>query len=137
MSSSVNLETQDAGTVRLTYGDQEIELPVVEGTEGERGIDISALRSTTGLVTLDEGFVNTGSTRSAVTFLDGEKGILRYRGYPIEDLAKHCDFVEVAYLLIHGGSSGNLDLSTAREIADHRRLRLQEVDRPAVHVSEQ
>ncbi len=102
MSSSVNLETQDAGTVRLTYGDQEIELPVVEGTEGERGIDISALRSTTGLVTLDEGFVNTGSTRSAVTFLDGEKGILRYRGYPIEDLAKHCDFVEVAYLLIHG-----------------------------------
>ena len=102
MSSSTNLEAQDAGTARLSYGDQEIELPVLEGSEGERGVDIGALRKQTGLITLDEGFVNTGSTRSAITFLDGEKGILRYRGYPIEDLAQHCDFVEVAYLLIHG-----------------------------------
>jgi citrate synthase len=102
MSSSLNLEAEDVGNVRLVYGDQEIELPLVEGSEGERGIDISALRQLTGLVTLDEGFVNTGSTRSAITFLNGEKGILRYRGYPIEDLAKHCDFVEIAYLLING-----------------------------------
>ena len=102
MSSPAKLETQDAGTMRLIYGDQEIELPVVEGSEGERAIDISVLRKNTGLITLDEGFVNTGSTRSGITFLDGEKGILRYRGYPIEELAANCDFVDVAYLLIHG-----------------------------------
>lgn len=114
MSSSCNLETQDAGNVRLKYEDREIELPVVEGSEGERGIDISTLRKDTGMVTLDEGFVNTGSTRSAITFLDGEKGILRYRGYPIEDLAAHCDFVDVAYLLING------DLPNADQAATFR-----------------
>ncbi|MCD0463460.1 citrate synthase [Roseiconus lacunae] len=102
MTASDKFQTQDVGTARLTYGDQEIELPLLEGSEGERAIDISALRKMTSLVTLDEGFVNTGSTRSAITFLDGEKGILRYRGYPIEELAAHCDFIEVAYLLIHG-----------------------------------
>ena len=100
--STASLEVQDAGTVRIHFGDQEIELPVVEGSEGERGIDISALRKQTGLVTIDEGFVNTGSTRSAITFLDGERGVLRYRGYPIEELAANCDFVDVAYLLING-----------------------------------
>ncbi|KAA5543871.1 citrate synthase [Roseiconus nitratireducens] len=114
MSAKVNLEVEDVGTARLIYGDQEVELPVVEGSESERGIDISALRKKTGLVTLDEGFVNTGSTRSAITFLDGEKGVLRYRGYPIEDLAAHCDFVEVAYLLING------ELPTAEEAAEFR-----------------
>lgn len=87
---------------KLTVDGQQIELPIVVGSEGERGLDISQLRAETGLVTLDEGYVNTGSTTSAITFLDGEKGILRYRGYPIEQLAKHCDFVEVAYLLIYG-----------------------------------
>jgi len=87
---------------RLTIGDQEIELPVVEGTENEFGLDISKLRAETGHITLDEGYVNTGSTSSAITFLDGEQGILRYRGYPIEELAKQCDFTEVAYLLIYG-----------------------------------
>ncbi|OYP38424.1 citrate synthase [Rhodopirellula sp. MGV] len=102
MTSSDKLQTQDVGTARLTFGDQEIEMPMLEGSEGERAIDISELRKLTGMVTLDEGFVNTGSTRSAITFLDGEKGILRYRGYPIEELAQHCDFIEVAYLLIHG-----------------------------------
>ncbi|MCO8121479.1 citrate synthase [Stieleria sp. TO1_6] len=102
MSSSLNLDAQDVGTVRFSYGDQEIELPLIEGSEGERAIDISALRSRTGMITIDEGFVNTGSTRSSITFLDGEKGILRYRGYAIEDLAANCDFVEIAYLLING-----------------------------------
>ena len=87
---------------KLTVGAQEIELPVIEGTEQERALDISQLRSATGLVTLDEGYVNTGSTTSKITYLDGEKGILRYRGYPIEQLAGQCDFVEVAYLLIYG-----------------------------------
>jgi citrate synthase len=89
-------------TATLTFGDQKIELPVVEGTEGELGIDISSLRAKTGLVTLDPGFGNTGSCRSAITFIDGEKGILRYRGIPIEQLAEKSHFIETAWLLIFG-----------------------------------
>ena len=79
-----------------------IELPVITGTEDEQGIDISKLRGTTGLVTLDPGYKNTGATESAITFLDGEKGILSYRGYSIEDLAEHASFEEVCYLLLNG-----------------------------------
>ncbi|MCO5725261.1 citrate synthase [Robiginitalea marina] len=86
----------------LTYGGKTYEFPVVEGTENELAIDIKALRSATGLITLDPGFKNTGSCESAITFLDGEKGILRYRGYAIEELAEKADFLEVAYLLIFG-----------------------------------
>ncbi|MBS0000666.1 MAG: citrate (Si)-synthase, partial [Cyclobacteriaceae bacterium] len=78
------------------------QLPIVAGTEDERGLDISKLRAESGLITLDTGFKNTGSTQSAITFLDGEKGILRYRGYPIEQLAEQSTFLEVAYLLIYG-----------------------------------
>ena len=77
-------------------------LPVVRGTEGEKAVDISGLRKATGYVTLDRGYENTGSCRSAITFIDGEKGVLRYRGYPIEDLAEHSTFTEVAYLLLYG-----------------------------------
>ncbi len=87
---------------KLAVGDQEVELPVLVGSEQETAIDVSKLRAQTGIVTLDEGYVNTGSTKSEITFLDGEKGILRYRGYPIEQLAADCDFVEVCYLLIYG-----------------------------------
>ena len=79
-----------------------IELPVIEGTENEKAIDIGKLRAQTGYVTLDPAFVNTASTTSAITFLDGEKGVLRYRGIPIEELAEKSTFVEVAYLLIYG-----------------------------------
>ena len=79
-----------------------LELPIVLGSEGEKGIDISSLRSKSGHITLDEGYVNTGATTSAITYLDGEAGILRYRGYPIEELAERCDFVETSYLLIYG-----------------------------------
>jgi len=78
------------------------EFPVVEGTENELAIDIKTLRGSTGLITLDRGYKNTGSCESAITFLDGEKGILRYRGYSIEELAEKADFLEVAYLLIFG-----------------------------------
>ncbi|TWU06464.1 citrate synthase [Stieleria varia] len=120
MSESLNLELQNVDSMRIRYDDQDIELPVVEGTEGERGIDISSLRQQTGLVTLDEGFVNTGSTRSAITFLDGEQGILRYRGYAIEDLAANCDFIEVAYLLMYGELPSADKLSVFRcGIRDH------------------
>ncbi|MDR1613796.1 MAG: citrate synthase [Planctomycetota bacterium] len=86
----------------LNYGGVETELDVLTGTEGEKGIDIQKLRCRTGIVTLDEGYANTGSCTSAVTYLDGEKGILRYRGYPIEELAARSRFVEVAYLLMYG-----------------------------------
>ena len=91
-----------AEEAHLRVGDQTLVLPVVEGSEGERGIDISKLRAKTGLITLDPGFANTGACQSAITFIDGEKGILRYRGIPIEQLAEKSTFLEVAYLLIYG-----------------------------------
>ncbi len=87
---------------KITVGDKTYELPIVEGSEGEKGIDITTLRAKTGLVTLDNGYMNTGACQSAITFLDGEKGILRYRGYPIEQLAEKSSFVETSYLLIYG-----------------------------------
>lgn len=89
-------------TVKIIYGDQSIELPVIEGSEGERAIDITKLREQTGLITLDPGYANTGSCSSAITYMDGEKGILRYRGIPVEELAEHSIFTETAYLLING-----------------------------------
>ena len=86
----------------ITYKGKTYKLPVVEGSEGEKAIDISTLRQKTGLITLDPGFANTGSCISSITYLDGEKGILRYRGIPVEDLARHSTFTETAYLLING-----------------------------------
>jgi citrate synthase len=98
MSTTVN----KADVAKLVIGDSEIDLPIVEGTEHERAVDITKLRGATGYITLDDGYMNTGATKSAITYLDGEQGILRYRGYPIEQLATNCDFIEVAYLLING-----------------------------------
>ena len=89
-------------SAKLFYKGQEFEFPVIIGTENEPAIDIAKLRSDTGLITIDSGFKNTGSTTSSITFLDGEEGILRYRGYRIEDLAEKSSFMEVAYLLIYG-----------------------------------
>jgi citrate synthase len=89
-------------TARLIIEGKEYELPVVRGTEGEKAVDISSLRRITGFITLDKGYENTGSCRSAVTFIDGEKGILRYRGFPIDELAEKSTFTEVAYLLLYG-----------------------------------
>jgi citrate synthase len=89
-------------TVKLIVEGQEYEFPVITGTEGEKAIDISKLRDLTGHITLDIGFKNTGSTKSAITFLDGEEGILHHRGYSIEDLAEHASFLEVSYLLLYG-----------------------------------
>ncbi len=86
----------------IKLGDKEIELPIYVGTEGEESIDINKLRDLTGFVTLDSGYKNTGATKSAITFLDGELGILRYRGYPIEQLAEKSNFLEVSYLLLYG-----------------------------------
>jgi len=86
----------------LTLDDKSYSLPTLIGAEGEKAIDISKLRSQSHYVTLDEGYGNTASCESAITYIDGEKGILRYRGYPIEELAEHSRFVEVAYLLLNG-----------------------------------
>ncbi|AEK23466.1 citrate synthase [Capnocytophaga canimorsus] len=91
-----------AETVKLLFEGKEYEFPIVVGTENERGIDIDKLRALTGLITLDSGYKNTGACKSAITYLDGEKGILRYRGYDIEELAEKADFLEVAYLLVFG-----------------------------------
>lgn len=89
-------------TAKIIVDGKEVELPVIRGTEDEIGIDISSLRGKTGAVTLDIGYKNTGSTTSGITFLDGEAGILRHRGYSIEELAEKASFLEVAYLLIYG-----------------------------------
>lgn len=94
------MDKKDLAT--LIIDDQEYHLPVVRGTEGEVGVDISGLRTMSGIITLDPGYVNTGVCCSAISFVDGEKGILRYRGYPIEQLALQSSFVETAMLLIYG-----------------------------------
>ena len=117
--------TAKAETATLILEGKSYELPVVRGTEGEKAIDITSLRKATGYVTLDRGYENTGSCRSAITFIDGEKGILRYRGYPIEDLAEKSTFTEVAYLLLYGelptqhAARGVLDVPQ-RVLADPR-----------------
>ncbi len=100
MTTDTRAAAAEAASLRI--GGQEIELPLVRGAEGDDALDIGKLRAQTGLITLDPGYGNTGAATSAITFLDGEEGILRYRGYPIEQLAEHSTFLEVAYLLIWG-----------------------------------
>jgi citrate synthase len=87
---------------QLSLDGQTVELPAVRGSEGEQAVDVSKLRKQTGFITLDPGYGNTGSCRSSITFIDGEQGVLRYRGYPIAELAERSSFLEVAWLLIHG-----------------------------------
>lgn len=89
-------------TAILKVGDKSLSMPVIVGSENDRAIDISKLLKETGHITIDEGYANTGATTSAITYLDGDRGILRYRGYPIEQLAEKCDFLETSYLLIYG-----------------------------------
>jgi citrate synthase len=89
-------------TAELTIEGKKYSLPIIEGTEGEQAIDIRNLRRETGYITLDSGYMNTGSCASEITYLEGSKGILNYRGYAIDDLAENCSFIEVAYLLLHG-----------------------------------
>ena len=100
-----------ANRARLEVNEKSIDLPLVMGSESEIGIDISKLRSQTKAITLDPGFVNTGSCESGITYLDGEKGIMRYRGYPIEQLAEKSNFLEVSYLLIYGELPTNQQLN--------------------------
>lgn len=99
----------------LTYGEKTVEFDVLEGTEKETAMDISALRAQTGLVTLDYGYMNTGSTESSICFVDGDNGILRYRGYSIEDLAEKGSFLETSYLLIYGELPNEDELNRWRD----------------------
>jgi citrate synthase len=100
----------------LEYNGKTLDLPTITGSEGEVGLDISQLRAKTGAITLDPGFGNTGACRSSITFIDGEKGILQYRGYPIEELATKSTFLEVAWLLIHG------ELPSAAQLKEFQQL---------------
>ncbi len=99
-------------TITIAYGGKTLDLPVIKGTEGEVAVDIAKLRQALGIITLDPGFMNTGSCQSSITFIDGDLGILRYRGYPIEELAARSSFLEVSYLLIHNA------LPTAAQLAE-------------------
>ena len=108
----------------LRVGDRELDLPIVRGTEGDDAVDIGRMRSETGLITYDPGYGNTGACSSAVTFLDGEAGILRYRGYPIEQLAERSTFLEVAYLLIWGELPSREQLTHfTNEVTHHTLIR--------------
>jgi citrate synthase len=112
----MSADLKSGKTAKLTLPDgKEHALPVVVGSENEHAVDIRSLRNESGYITLDSGYMNTGSTTSAITYLDGEQGVLRYRGYPIEELAEHSNFVEVSYLLINGR------LPTQAELQDFRR----------------
>jgi citrate synthase len=97
---------------KLIIGDKTIELPVFTGTEGEKAVDITKLRAETGFVTLDSGYMNTGACTSSITFLDGEQGILKYRGYSIEEIAEKSSFIESSYLVFYG------KLPSASELKD-------------------
>lgn len=109
-------KVEKTGRADLYIGEQKLSCPIYQGSEGERAIDVSKLRKDTGCITFDPGFVNTGTCTSDITFIDGEKGILRYRGYDVADLAENCEFIEVAYLLIHG------ELPTPEQKAEYTRL---------------
>ncbi len=108
--------------VEIKIKDATFEAPVVVGSENERAIDIGNLRAKTGFVTIDPAFMNTASTKSAITFLDGEQGILRYRGYPIDQLAQQCEFIEVAYLLIFGELPNEAELLRWRNLLTRHSL---------------
>src|SRR3984885_9017364 len=100
---------------KLELDGKTFSFPTVEGSEGEKGVDISSLRADTGYITLDDGYGNTGSCSSKITFIDGDKGILRYRGIPIEELAEQSTFIETAYLIIYGSLPTHQQL---REFSD-------------------
>ena len=107
---------------QLIIDGKTIELPIVRGTENEKAIDISSLRGSTGYITIDPGYKNTGATSSAITFLDGEKGILRYRGYSIEELAEKSSFLEVSHLLIYGELPSETELNKFQKDITHHTL---------------
>ncbi|TMB52366.1 MAG: citrate synthase [Chloroflexi bacterium] len=138
LHGDADLERQAAGdghgssngqAATLSYDGRTTELPLIRGSEGERAIDIGRLRAETGLITMDRGYMNTGSCLSAITFLDGEQGVLRYRGYPIEQLAEKSSFLEVAYLLIYGELPTRAQLEAWTSDVTHHTLIHEEMRR--------
>ena len=121
MAQTSTLDTSK-DSLELSFEGKTVKLPVFRGSEGEVAIDIAQLRSATGLITLDNGYGNTGSCQSEVAFIDGEKGILRYRGYPIEELAEKSTYLEVAWLLIHGELPNAKQLRGFQESVTHHTL---------------
>ncbi len=109
-------------TAVLQIPGEEVRLPILSGTEDELAIDITTLRDRTGYITLDPGYSNTGACESKITFIDGESGVLRYRGYPIEELAEHSTFIETAWLLIYGELPSEAQLARFRELLTEQQL---------------
>lgn len=107
---------------QLIYDDKSMDLPLINGTENEQAVDIAKLRAQSGLITMDHGYANTGACTSAITFLDGEQGILRYRGYNIQDLCESSNFMEVSYLLIHGELPSPAQLEEFRRSITHHTM---------------
>jgi len=121
MTTQTTPQTQTGAT--LTYEGKTVSLPVVRGTENEVAVDIEKLRAATGLITMDPGYGNTGSCKSAITFIDGEQGVLRYRGYDIAELAEKSSFLDVSWLLLHGELPTRAELATfTHEISRHTLL---------------
>jgi citrate synthase len=114
---------------RLEYDGKTLDLPIVVGTENEKAIDIQVLRAKTGYITLDPGYVNTGSTTSSICYLDGDKGILRYRGIPIEELAEKSTFVETSYLLIYGKLPNQAELAAFSELLSRHSMLHEDMKR--------
>ncbi|MDD9206650.1 citrate/2-methylcitrate synthase, partial [Georgenia sp. 10Sc9-8] len=123
MSTTDEQSTTDQQSATFQVEEKRLEFPRVSATVGNEGVNISSLLKETGLVTLDSGFMNTASCESAITYIDGEQGILRYRGYPIDQLAKESSFLEVAYLLIYGELPDSVTMeAVTRRITRHRLL---------------
>jgi citrate synthase len=116
------MEKKTISKASLKLDDAEISLDVITGSEGEQAIDISRIRKETGIITLDPGFANTGACASDITFVDGEQGILRFRGYDLEDLADNCTFLEVAYLLVHGKLPNSKESAVFSELMNQHSL---------------
>jgi citrate synthase len=113
-------------TAKLSFDDKTLDLPVTEGSMGEQAVDIAKLRAQTGLITMDPGYGNTGACNSAITFIDGEKGVLLYRGYPIEEMG-HADFVEISYLVIYGHLPNRKELEAFQAKIDEHTLLPEDV----------
>ena len=116
-------------TAKIELPESTIELPIIEGSEGEKAIDISSLRGKTGYVTLDTGYMNTGACTSDITFIDGEVGILRYRGIPIEVLAEKSNFLETSYLLINGNLPKKNELDVFSESVSRHTMLHEDIKR--------
>lgn len=122
MADQATASAVENQTAKLTIGEKSLSMPILVGTENDRAIDISKLLKDLGHITLDEGYANTGATTSSITYLDGDRGILRYRGYPIEELAEHCDFIETSYLLIYGELPTRVQLEGFKDSIRHHTM---------------